>query len=204
MKNNSNLLTIVVVVIVVALITSVLTVSLTGDIIKVGKKQYGTEVYTKAEIDSQFAQLGNLKAKSCDGDGVCEVKSIKSDGNLSVPPYFSMQSAGFSQSNLRFINNDTNTLKASRVTLSSSSLRFDEANRNNSEVTGGEEGSFIGMRDISIYSFNRETLPAIFRRTTLQPGMIILTDNIGLTWYCGLTNVNNSSVMWNCTRTFPF
>ena len=75
-NNNFNFLTVVVVSLVVAVIASLITASITGNVIKVQEKRKGTEVYTKEEIDKLLA---NINAVSCDEDDQCETKSLIAD-----------------------------------------------------------------------------------------------------------------------------
>ena len=74
MVNNINFLTVILVALVTAVIVSLITASITGNVIKVKSEKIGTQVYTKAEINQLLA---NIKAVSCDGDGICEAKSIE-------------------------------------------------------------------------------------------------------------------------------
>ncbi|MBI5148892.1 hypothetical protein HZA33_04405 [Candidatus Pacearchaeota archaeon] len=53
----SNLWTIVVITIVVAVVASLATLSLTGNIVKVATSKFGPPVYNTSEIDAKFASL---------------------------------------------------------------------------------------------------------------------------------------------------
>lgn len=55
-KNGVSILTVIVISIIVALVVSVATVSLTGNVVKVASVTTGTDVYTKTEIDSAFVR----------------------------------------------------------------------------------------------------------------------------------------------------
>lgn len=82
-KDNSQLWLLLVVAIVVAVISSFVTVNITGDVIKVKEHRRGSEVYTKLEVDSILANFppGNI-AKSCDADAVCEMTSANIQGDV--------------------------------------------------------------------------------------------------------------------------
>jgi len=75
-KNGVSILTVIVISLVVAVIASVATVSLTGNVIKVGSQSVGTDIYTKADVDAYFAPKSLSYSKS-------EIDS-KLSGNLSV------------------------------------------------------------------------------------------------------------------------
>lgn len=50
---------VIIAIIVIAVIISLVTVKLTGDVIKVQKTTYGTDIYTKAEIDNKFKNINS-------------------------------------------------------------------------------------------------------------------------------------------------
>lgn len=88
--DNKTLLAVIVTALIVALVTSLVTVKLTGNIIYTPNyvAQNQTAVYTKAEIDGKFA---NVRANSCDADGICELISLntpfKADVDTDIQVY---------------------------------------------------------------------------------------------------------------------
>jgi len=76
---------VIAVAVIVGVISSVVTASFTGSVIRSTDLPSGNyKVYTTTDIDSKFA---SFKAKSCDGDSICEVSKIistpkGSTGNL--------------------------------------------------------------------------------------------------------------------------
>jgi len=69
------LLTIIAVSFIVAVISSIATASITGNIIKLNEYRFGRyNVYTADEIDSKF---NNYRAYSCNGDMICEVTALR-------------------------------------------------------------------------------------------------------------------------------
>ena len=75
--DNKTLWTVIVTALIVAVLTSLITVKLTGNIVNIptvypSPTNY-TSVYTKAEVDSKFV---NVRANSCDADGVCETINL--------------------------------------------------------------------------------------------------------------------------------
>ena len=80
-NNNISFLTVILVVLVVAVIASLITVSITGNVIKVRDGRRVAEVYTKQEVD----KLLERNVLVCDGLGQCVLKSSLSiEGTLLV------------------------------------------------------------------------------------------------------------------------
>ncbi|MFA5856053.1 MAG: hypothetical protein WC867_01745 [Candidatus Pacearchaeota archaeon] len=78
--NQKEFLTIVVISLIVAVISSALTTSITGNVVRsvTSTNRYYPEMYTKTEVDGKFA---SLRAASCDVDSICEVQGKISSKN---------------------------------------------------------------------------------------------------------------------------
>ena len=66
--------TVIAIVFVVAVIASLITANITGNVIKVGKSRFGTEVYTKAEIDGLLRENSDENLDLFNNN--CEVYSV--------------------------------------------------------------------------------------------------------------------------------
>ena len=79
--DSKTLLAVVVTALIVAVLTSLITVKLTGNIIYTPNyvAQNQTAIYTKAEVDSKFA---NVRANSCNADSICEVNNLTVSSNI--------------------------------------------------------------------------------------------------------------------------
>lgn len=67
---------------VAAVLSSVITASITGNVIKIEKQKLGTDIYTKLEVDEKFSLI---RAHTCDGDEICEMRGkISSENPISI------------------------------------------------------------------------------------------------------------------------
>lgn len=70
------------VALVVAVLSSIITASITGNVIKVEKGKLGTDIYTKLEVDEK---LSLIRAHTCDADEICEMRGkISSENPISI------------------------------------------------------------------------------------------------------------------------
>jgi hypothetical protein len=82
---------VLVIMVIVAAIASLVTVSVTGNIIKDAKNDSDAETYTKAEINLMLDELSESLANEkdsnsllCDLEGVCEINELLAEGEVKL------------------------------------------------------------------------------------------------------------------------